>query len=412
MYELKLDSSEKRALAIFSVILGVLLILLVFTVIRWKIDNTQEFSTEIKLEDRADEGAGFNNPKVSEFVTIEKTKSWISQDEDGHSIVGAEYDGTVFNNSGKNIVDWTLTIYMPNGKGGKVSSGLIDSSWNGDYTNNGDSLTFLPAEYLIPVPKDDNKTFGFVMYSDKGLDFTDFEFRGYYQSNLWEYKEFWISVGGLVIWAIWLTAWGLMNTRTRKLKRQKAHDEKIIEETMQTFANFIDAKDEYTKGHSTRVSFYSQKIGKRMGLSDEEVKMLGYLGLMHDCGKIAIPDDVLNKRGGLTDEERKLIEEHTTRGGQMLENFTSLPGIRDGALYHHERYDGKGYPQGLVGKEIPLYARIICVADAFDAMNSDRVYRNRLPKAKILFELRSNAGTQFDPEIVEYMIAMYQEGKI
>ena len=96
----------------------------------------------------------------------------------------------------------------------------------------------------------------------------------------------------------------------------------------------------------------------------------------------------------------------------MLENFTSLPGIRDGALYHHERYDGKGYPQGLVGKEIPLYARIICVADAFDAMNSDRVYRNRLPKAKILFELRSNAGTQFDPEIVEYMIAMYQEGKI
>ena len=149
-----------------------------------------------------------------------------------------------------------------------------------------------------------------------------------------------------------------------------------------------------------------------MGLSDEEVKMLGYLGLMHDCGKIAIPDDVLNKRGGLTDEERKLIEEHTTRGGQMLENFTSLPGIRDGALYHHERYDGKGYPQGLVGKEIPLYARIICVADAFDAMNSDRVYRNRLPKAKILFELRSNAGTQFDPEIVEYMIAMYQEGKI
>ena len=120
---MKLDSSEKRALAIFSVILGVLLILLVFTVIRWKIDNTQEFSTEIKLEDRADEGAGFNNPKVSEFVTIEKTKSWISQDEDGHSIVGAEYDGTVFNNSGKNIVDWTLTIYMPNGKGGKVSSG-------------------------------------------------------------------------------------------------------------------------------------------------------------------------------------------------------------------------------------------------------------------------------------------------
>lgn len=409
---MKLDSSEKKALAIFSVILGVLLILLVFTVIRWRIDNTQEFSTAITLEDRAEEGAGVNNPKKTEFVTIEKTKSWISQDEDGHSIVGAEYDGIVFNNNTKNIVDWTLTISMPAFKGSKTAEGIIDSSWNGEYTNNGDSLTFLPDVNLIPLPKNESKTFGFVMYSEKGLDFTDFEIRGYYQTNLWEYIEFWISVGGLAVWGIWLTAWGLTNIRARKLRRQKEHDEKIIEETMQTFANFIDAKDEYTKGHSTRVSFYSQKIARRMGMSDDEIKMIGYLGLMHDCGKIAIPDDVLNKKGALTEEERRQIEEHTTKGGQMLENFTSLPGIRDGALYHHERYDGKGYPQGLVGKEIPLYARIICVADAFDAMNTDRCYRNRLPKSKILSELRVNAGTQFDPEIVEYMIAMYQEGKI
>ena len=87
--------------------------------------------------------------------------------------------------------------------------------------------------------------------------------------------------------------------------------------------------------------------------------MVGYMGLMHDCGKIAIPDGILNKKGPLTDEEREIIKQHTVKGGQMLENFTSLPGIRDGALYHHERYDGKGYPQGLIGKEIPLYARII-----------------------------------------------------
>ncbi len=409
---MKLDKAEKRALAIFSILFVFLLILLGYTIIRWKIDNTQEFVTEVTLQDRSEDGAGANNQKKSEFVTIEKTKSWISQDEDGRSIVGAEYDGTVYNNSGKNIVDWSMTIYMPNGKGGKVNSGIIDSSWNGEYTNNGDSITFIPEEYLIPVYKDDCRTFGFVMYSDKGLDFTDFEFRGYYQSNLWEYKEFWIAVGSLAIWFVWVTAWGILNIRARKLRRQKEHDEKIIEETMQVFANFIDAKDEYTKGHSTRVSFYSQKIAKRMGMNDEEIKMIGYMGLMHDCGKIAIPDEVLNKKGMLTEDERKLIEEHTIRGGQMLENFTSLPGIRDGALYHHERYDGKGYPQGLIGKEIPLYARIINVADAFDAMNSDRCYRNRLPKAKILSELRTNAGTQFDPEIVEYMIAMYQEGKI
>lgn len=409
---LKLDKAEKRAIAIFASLFVILLGLTVACIIRWRVDNTQEFTTKITVEDRPANKEEKNNTKVTEFVAMEKTKSWPSEDTNGKTIIGAEYDGTVYNNSGKSIVNWSMTIYMPIGKDGRPVEGTIDSSWNGDYTNNGDSITFLPADYLERIPKDENKTFGYVLYAPNGLDFTDFEIRGYYETYLFEYPEFWISAGGLVIWLIWLLAWLFNNFRTRKLRRQKEHDEKIIEETMQVFAGFIDAKDEYTKGHSTRVSFYSQKIAKRMGFSDEEIKMVGYMGLMHDCGKIAIPDGILNKKGPLTEEEREIIKQHTVKGGQMLENFTSLPGIRDGALYHHERYDGKGYPQGLIGKEIPLYARIINVADAFDAMNSDRVYRNRLPKAKILFELRTNAGTQFDPEIVEYMIAMYQEGKI
>jgi hypothetical protein len=408
----KLDRSEKRALIIFGSVLGVLLILLIFTIIRWRIDNTQEMECVISVGDRMGAGEDGNNHKKDVYVVMEKTKQWPSQSEDGSPSVGAEYDGRIYNNSGKEIIDWNMTIYMPNGKDGHTAVGIIDSSWNGEYTNNGDTISFLPADYLNHLLKDESKTFGFVMYSDKSLDFTDFEIRGFYQTFLVEYLEFWISVIGLAIWATWVCAYLLINIRARKLIRMKEHDEKIIEETMQVFANFIDAKDEYTKGHSTRVSFYSQKIAKRMGMSEEEIKMVGYMGLMHDCGKIAIPDGVLNKRGPLTEEERIVIEEHTTRGGKMLENFTSLPGIRDGALYHHERYDGKGYPEGLIGKEIPLYARIINVADAFDAMNSDRCYRNRLPKHKILSELRNNAGTQFDPEIVEYMIAMYQEGKI
>ena len=409
---MKLDRSEKRALIIFGSVLGVLLILLVFTIIRWRIDNTQEMECVISVGDRMGAGEDGNNLKKDVYVVMEKTKQWPSQAEDGSPSVGAEYDGRIYNNSGKEIIDWNMTIYMPNGKDGHTAVGIIDSSWNGEYTNNGDTISFLPADYLNHLLKDESKTFGFVMYSDKSLDFTDFEVRGYYQTFLVEYVEFWISVVGLILWGTWVCAYLLINVRARKLLRQKEHDEKIIEETMQVFANFIDAKDEYTKGHSTRVSFYSQKIAKRMGMSEEEIKMVGYMGLMHDCGKIAIPDGILNKRGPLTEDERRIIEEHTTRGGIMLENFTSLPGIRDGALYHHERYDGKGYPEGLIGKEIPLYARIINVADAFDAMNSDRCYRNRLPKHKILSELRNNAGTQFDPEIVEYMIAMYQEGKI
>lgn len=111
-------------------------------------------------------------------------------------------------------------------------------------------------------------------------------------------------------------------------------------------------------------------------------------------------------------EERSVIKEHTIMGGKVLENFTEIEGLKDGALYHHERFDGTGYPFGLKGKEIPFYARIIGVADSFDTMNSDRVYRERLPKEKILEELKKNAGTQFDPEIVKYMIEIIQEGFI
>ena len=409
---MRLDRSEKRAILIFAVILLALLALHAVAIVRWKIDNTKQFVTEITVADRPEDKKEKNNEHKSEFIAMEKTKYWMSQVEDGRKIVGAEYDGTIYNNSGKNITNWTMTIYMPNGKDGHTATGTIDSSWNGTYTENGDTIEFVPEEYLNTIPKGENKTFGFVMYSDKGLDFTDFEFRGYYETILLDYKEFWFSAIGLLAWVMFVAAWFITNVRARNLKKQKTHDEKIIEETMQVFANFIDAKDPYTKGHSVRVAYYSQKIGERMGMNEDEIKIIGYMGLMHDCGKIGIPDDILYKAASLSDAERELIKGHTLAGSEMLKGLSSIEGISDGALYHHERYDGKGYPNGLVGKEIPLSARIICVADAFDAMNSDRVYRKRLTKEKILMELRSNAGTQFDPEIVEYVIAMYQEGKI
>jgi hypothetical protein len=376
------------------------------------VDNTQESTTKITVEDRPANKEEKNNTKVTEFVAMEKTKSWPSEDTNGKTIIGAEYDGTVYNNSGKSIVNWSMTIYMPIGKDGRPVEGTIDSSWNGDYTNNGDSITFLPADYLERIPKDENKTFGYVLYAPNGLDFTDFEIRGFYETYLFEYPEFWISAGGLVIWLIWLLAWLFNNFRTRKLRRQKEHDEKIIEETMQVFAGFIDAKDEYTKGHSTRVSFYSQKIAKRMGFSDEEIKMVGYMGLMHDCGKLAIPENILNKPGKLSEEEFDIMRRHTTNGGNILKDFTAIEGIRDGALYHHERYDGKGYMQGLAGEDIPLVARIIGVADALDAMNSDRCYRKHLPKEEILSELETHMGKQFDPKIARITIDMIKSGEI
>jgi HD-GYP domain-containing protein (c-di-GMP phosphodiesterase class II) len=181
---------------------------------------------------------------------------------------------------------------------------------------------------------------------------------------------------------------------------------------MNTFASLIDFKDPYTKDHSARVSYYSVKIARKLGLSDDFVRNIAYIALMHDCGKLLIEDDILSKPSKLTDGEYNIMKTHTTNGGLALENFTSIEGIKDGAMYHHERWDGAGYPKGLKGEEIPLCARIIAVADALDAMSSDRCYRKRLPKEVILEELETCAGSQFDPKIAELTIKMINSGEI
>lgn len=133
---------------------------------------------------------------------------------------------------------------------------------------------------------------------------------------------------------------------------------------------------------------------------------------MHDCGKVWIPDSILKKPGKLTDEEYATMKTHPANGAEMLVNFTSIESIRDGALYHHERYDGKGYPTGKSGQDIPFIGRLICVADSFDAMSSDRCYRAHMPKEVILEELKKNSGKQFDAKIVEYLLELIDEGDI
>ena len=172
-------------------------------------------------------------------------------------------------------------------------------------------------------------------------------------------------------------------------------------QTIETIANTIDAKDEYTKGHSRRVAEYSAEIAKDMGLSSEQVDNIRYIALLHDIGKIGVPDAVLNKPGRLTDSEYELMKSHTLIGADILKDIGMLPDLDVGAKYHHERYDGKGYPSGLKGEEIPLVARIICMADSYDAMTSNRVYRKHLSRDVVMEEIRRCRGTQFDPEITD-----------
>lgn len=188
--------------------------------------------------------------------------------------------------------------------------------------------------------------------------------------------------------------------------------QKMTLQTISTIANTIDAKDEYTRGHSRRVAEYSVAIAKELQLSEDEVANIRSVALLHDIGKIGVPDSVLNKPGRLTQEEYQMMKQHTVIGGEILKDIGMIPGIDIGAKYHHERYDGKGYPDGLKGEEIPFIARIISVADAYDAMTSNRVYRMHLTEETVWQELNDSAGTQFDPKVVEAMLRLLKEKRL
>ncbi len=153
-------------------------------------------------------------------------------------------------------------------------------------------------------------------------------------------------------------------------------------------------------------------LAEKADLPEDQQRQFYYIALLHDCGKCYIPDEILKKPGKLTPEEFEIIKNHTVKGAEMMEQFESIEHIRDGVLYHHERYDGKGYPTGLEGENIPLIARIICIADSFDAMNSRRCYRDALTEEKILSEIELNKGKQFGPTLADLFLDLIHDGKI
>lgn len=196
----------------------------------------------------------------------------------------------------------------------------------------------------------------------------------------------------------------------RQVQLKSEQLEKISLQAISTIAATIDAKDRYTKGHSDRVAQISLGISKILGFTKAQQIEIHNIALLHDIGKIGIPDMILNKPTKLTQEEYDIIKSHTEIGSEILKDITVIPNICDGARWHHERYDGKGYPDGLSGESIPLYARIIGIADAYDAMSSKRPYRNGRSNEVILGELARGRGTQFDPELVDVMIRLIEDG--
>lgn len=184
---------------------------------------------------------------------------------------------------------------------------------------------------------------------------------------------------------------------------------RLFGQTAEALATAIDAKDKYTHGHSTRVADYSVKIARALGKSEEDVQKVYYAALLHDVGKIGVSDTIINKDGKLTDEEFAQIKLHTVHGNKILSRISESPYLSIGAHYHHERYDGRGYPTGLKGEDIPEIARIIAVADSYDAMTSKRSYRDPLPQQKVREELFKGVGTQFDPEFARLMISFIDQ---
>lgn len=232
------------------------------------------------------------------------------------------------------------------------------------------------------------------------------------ERHFYEQVGFWVLIG---VWAVALLValiFGIINRKTQQALKKQLEYKNITVESIQAIARTIDAKDEYTNGHSIRVGYYSKIIAQNLGLSEDEVDNIYYIALLHDIGKIAIPDKILNKPGKLTDEEFAIMKSHTTRGAKILKGISTIPHIVEGAKYHHEKYDGTGYPEGLKGEEIPYVARIICCADCFDAMASKRVYKKAFTLETIMNEFKRCAGTQFDPDIAKVVVEMMASGKL
>ena len=187
--------------------------------------------------------------------------------------------------------------------------------------------------------------------------------------------------------------------------------------TIQTIASAIDARDEYTGGHSERVGLYAERLAREMAadydFSEEDILTIHYVGLVHDIGKIGVADNVLNKPGKLNDEEYSLMKKHTEIGYEIMNTLgEDMKVLLDGIRYHHERFDGKGYPDGLSDTDIPLVARILAIADSYDAMTSDRVYRNRLTDEEVREQFVNGAGTQFDPLLVDIFVGLLDDKEI
>ncbi|MCQ2577812.1 MAG: HD-GYP domain-containing protein [Treponema sp.] len=213
----------------------------------------------------------------------------------------------------------------------------------------------------------------------------------------------------VVFGTILLTGVAFTSVSVHENRKSNDRFEVLAEKLVIALSETVEAKDEYTKGHSSRVAKYSTMIAERLNWSESEIKTVFYAGLLHDVGKIGILDTIINKRGGLSDEEFAMVKTHPLIGERILKRITEIPELMITAKYHHEHFDGKGYPDGLRGHNIPEIARLVGVADSYDAMTSNRSYRGIMAQQDVIREMIDGLGTQFDPVFGKVMLELIKE---
>ena len=228
----------------------------------------------------------------------------------------------------------------------------------------------------------------------------------------YEQPWFWLIISVATAGFIFLVVWSYVRSKTERLNRKVKEDRILIDEIVDVFSKTVGVKDPYTNQHSERVGTYTKMIAKKAGYSDEEAHSFYNIGKMHDVGKILVPGEILNKPGKLTDEEFVIMKKHASDGYDILKDIKAVPNAALGAGFHHERLDGRGYPEGRTAEDIPDVAQIIAVADTFDAMHSTRPYRTQMPMEKVIAELKRVAGTQLNEKYVNILLELIESGEI
>ncbi len=448
-------SRKKRALCIFTITIIVIAVVLIVSILKTAAYNNKIHSKDFSGSELfSDEGATTEGILLKASTRSSTWSKAFDMDDEGiteHNFQAYTYDFSVGNKTKDEVSSFSFKLVFN-------QNVFLSSAWNGaveihqtvngekheatipdlreyktdDYDLNFftvDGENFIPMEsgdYIVYYPSTDanamempikpmeGTTPGFIIYVPMGESLEGAELVLDYSFHRLITSEpiFWISIVAMIVWLMAVIVFAITSIQIRKYNERHERDNEIISESIETFTGFIDAKDPYTNGHSKRVAMYTKAIAKELGFEGEELDRIFYIALLHDCGKIGVPDNVLGKPGKLTDEEFEIIKSHTVRGGEILASFKSIDCVGEGAIYHHERFDGKGYPEGKSGEDIPLIARMICVADSYDAMNTDRVYRKKLPQEQIIEEIEKNKGHQFDPEIADIMLRLIREDKL